>query len=71
MTDNAVDDLRGAEFRKASYSAQDGQCVEVAQAGAMFGLRDSKNPVGPVLAVTAERGHTFLSAIKREQIAAS
>jgi hypothetical protein len=37
-------------------------------ANAKFGLRDSKNPLGPVLAVGAERGKAFLAAIKREQI---
>ena len=35
-------------WRKSSFSGGDGQCVEVAHAGA---VRDSKNPAGPVLRV--------------------
>lgn len=66
MTDNAFE-----TWRKSSYSAQEGACVEVALAAARFGLRDSKNPVGPVLAVAAGQGHAFLAAIKREQISAT
>jgi hypothetical protein len=68
MTDNVPGAWRGAVFHKSSYSAQDGQCVEVARSDAMFGLRDSKNPVGPVLAVPGQWGHAFLMAIQREQI---
>jgi hypothetical protein len=69
MTDNASAAWRAATFRKSSYSGQNAQCVEVARAGTMLGVRDSKNPVGPVLAVTIGPGHEFLAAIKREQIA--
>lgn len=68
MTDNASGAWRDATFRKASHSAQEGACVEVARAGALFGVRDSKDPVGPVLAVEAERGRAFLTAIRREQV---
>lgn len=68
MTANSSSAWRGATFHKSSHSAQDGQCVEVARADAMFGLRDSKNPVGPVLAVAVELGNAFLTAVKREQI---
>jgi Domain of unknown function (DUF397) len=70
MTDNACAPWRGAVFRKSSYSGQNAQCVEVAQADARLGLRDSKNPVGPVLAVAVAQGRAFLTAIKREQITA-
>jgi hypothetical protein len=70
MTDSTTDAWRVAVFRKSSYSGQNAQCVEVARAEAMIGVRDSKNPVGPVLALAAERGHLFLAAIKRERITA-
>ena len=70
MTDNASGTWRGTVFRKSSYSGQNAQCVEVALADARLGLRDSKNPVGPVLAVAAGQGREFLAALKREQITA-
>jgi hypothetical protein len=59
---------REVEFRKSSFSGSSGgNCVEVARADATFGVRDSKNPIGPVLAMSAEQGHKFLLAIKRDQ----
>lgn len=36
----------GVAWRKSSFSGQDGQCVELANVGA---VRDSKNPVGPMI----------------------
>ncbi|HEV2784410.1 MAG TPA: DUF397 domain-containing protein [Actinophytocola sp.] len=70
MTDNATGAWRDARFRKSSHTGPNADCVEVARAGARFGLRDSKDPMGPVLAVAIARGEAFLTAIKREQIAA-
>jgi hypothetical protein len=64
MTVNVSDALREANFRKSSYSGQNAQCVEIARAADVLGVRDSKNPVGPVLAVTAHQGTAFLAAIK-------
>ncbi|MCG8914350.1 DUF397 domain-containing protein [Actinokineospora sp. PR83] len=40
------------EWRKSSFSA-DGNCVQVRQD--LAAVRDSKNPVGPVLAVDLSR----------------
>jgi hypothetical protein len=59
---------RGAVFRKSSYSGQNAQCVEVARTGTMLGLRDSKNPVGPVLAVPGPRGQVFVAAAARGKL---
>lgn len=40
-------------WRKSSYSATEGgDCVEIAHEHASLLIRDSKNPDGPVLAVT-------------------
>jgi hypothetical protein len=40
-------------WRKSSYSFSNGNCVEVALLpGGTVGLRDSKNPDGPVLRFT-------------------
>ncbi|MFE1798512.1 DUF397 domain-containing protein [Streptomyces sp. NPDC059517] len=50
-------------FRKSSYSAQQGDCVEVADT-AVGGraVRDSKQPEsdGPLLTVSRESWHAFL-----------
>ena len=43
-------------WRKSSFSGGDGQCVEVAQSGA---VRDSKNPAGPTLRVDLATLVTF------------
>ncbi|MEW2354429.1 DUF397 domain-containing protein [Spirillospora sp. NPDC029432] len=46
-------DLTGADWRKSSYSTSNGgNCVELAGAGGVVGVRDSKDPNGPVLLVT-------------------
>ncbi|MFL6144838.1 MAG: DUF397 domain-containing protein [Labedaea sp.] len=64
MTDSAVR-WHDVPFRKSSFSGSSGgNCVEVAVADALFGLRDSKNPTGPVLAVAASHGCLFLTAVK-------
>ncbi|MFV8130687.1 DUF397 domain-containing protein [Streptomyces syringium] len=42
-------DLRGALWFKSTYSGTDSNCVEVAHAPGVIGVRDSKNPCGPVL----------------------
>jgi Domain of unknown function (DUF397) len=68
MIDNAT--WRDARFRKSSYSGSaGGNCVEIAMADSYFGVRDSKNPVGPVLVLGPDRARAFLAAIQREQIA--
>jgi hypothetical protein len=68
MTGNPSCAVQGAVFRKSSYSGQNAQCVEVARTGDAFGLRDSKNPIGPVLAVAIGQGCALLTAVTREQI---
>ena len=68
MTDNAVGQW-DAPFRKSSFSGSSGgNCVQVALADTLFGVRDSKNPIGPVLAVPGEQGQAFLTAIKRDRL---
>jgi hypothetical protein len=46
-------------WRKSSYSFSNGQCAEVGQDGAVVGVRDSKDPDGPVLAFPAAAWAAF------------
>ena len=65
MTDKAPATWREVGFRKSSFSGSNGgNCVEVTRFDGMFGVRDSKNSIGPVLALSAEQGNGLLFAIK-------
>ncbi|MEU1998352.1 DUF397 domain-containing protein [Nocardia gamkensis] len=56
-------DLSGARWFKSSYSASNGQCVEIAHLNdGTVGMRDSKNPTGPALTFTPAAWDTFLTA---------
>lgn len=58
-----IPDLSAARWRKARHSSgQGGECVELANLGA---VRDSKNPTGPMLRVDLA---AFLSAAKEGRI---
>jgi hypothetical protein len=57
--------LRGAAWRKAQRSVPNGACVEVARAGGMLAMRDSKDPDGPVLMYTPSEWHAFLDGAKK------
>ncbi len=52
----------GATWRKSTRS--NNECVEVAVGPAAVGVRDSKNPFGPLLAVTPEAWLAFLAAAR-------
>jgi hypothetical protein len=66
MTSPAVD-LSRAVWRKSSYSGGNGgQCVEVARnLPGVVAVRDSKNPGGPSLIVTAGEWRAFLGGMRR------
>jgi len=52
-------------WKKSSYSAANGNCVEVARLGAgCIGVRDSKNAAQPALGFTPASWRTFIGAVK-------
>ncbi|MER6106207.1 DUF397 domain-containing protein [Streptomyces sp. NPDC001832] len=59
-------DLTGADWRKSSYSNQEGgNCVEVADGlPGVAPVRDSKNADGPALAFPAASWASFISELK-------
>ena len=60
------------EFRKSSYSGSQGECVEVARnLHDVVGLRDSKDPQGPVLAFSADAWSAFVAGLKYGDFPAS
>ena len=54
-----------AAWRKSSYSAHNGNCVEFAEfAGGWCGVRDSKDPAGPVLVFSRQEWSAFVNALR-------
>ncbi|WP_119726607.1 DUF397 domain-containing protein [Thermomonospora amylolytica] len=54
------------QWRKSSYSATGNEaCVELADLGRVVGIRDSKDPEGPVLSVTRDGLAALLDAARR------
>ena len=49
----SADDLPGAAWRKSSYSGAVGNCVELSWLAERAGVRNSRDPHGPVLVVPA------------------
>lgn len=58
-------DLTSADWRKSSYSSNNGNCVEVARnLPAAVAVRDSKDPDGPALVFTADEWRAFVSSAR-------
>lgn len=56
-------DLGAAVWRKSSYSANNGACVEVAFVAGGVATRDSKVPTGPALRFGSAQWGRFLEAL--------
>lgn len=50
-------------WRTSSKSGAAGHCVEVARAGAMYLVRNSKHPTGPVLRYTPQEWDAFIGGV--------
>ncbi|SCG39605.1 DUF397 domain-containing protein [Micromonospora halophytica] len=62
-------DLTGAVWRKSTRSNNGGDCVEVTDnLPGVVGLRDSKDPSGPVLAYEPNSWAAFIRAVKHETL---
>lgn len=58
-------DRTRAVWRKSSRSnGNSGNCVEFAVVDGMIGLRDSKNPDGPVLIFTPQEWEAFTDGVQ-------
>jgi hypothetical protein len=56
------------QWKKSSRSSGDGQCVAVATLGQdAVGVRDSKDPNGPVLVFTAAEWVAFVDGIRDDE----
>ncbi|WJK32635.1 DUF397 domain-containing protein [Solwaraspora sp. WMMA2065] len=58
-------DFGSTNWRKSSRSNNQGECVEMADGpGGVVGVRDSKDPAGPVLVVAPASWSSFVAAAR-------
>jgi hypothetical protein len=60
----SLDELARAPWRKSSWSSAANGCVEAADLLALVGVRDSKDPHGPVQLYTARQWSRFINAVR-------
>ncbi|MFC5941343.1 DUF397 domain-containing protein [Micromonospora harpali] len=56
-------ELSGATWRKSTRSGSNANCVEVAETAQAVGVRDSKDPAGPVLAFDRRAWTAFVAGL--------
>jgi Domain of unknown function (DUF397) len=63
-------DFCSAQWRKSSHSSStvDSMCVELANLDAIVGVRDGKNPSGPVLVFGRHEIRALLKAAKAGEL---
>lgn len=62
-------DLRQADWRKSTYSANGSTCVEVARnVRGVVAVRDSKNPEGPKLVFSPVQWQAFATGIRAGEL---
>lgn len=64
------DHSQDAAWRKSSYSNGATQCVEAATIGGHTAIRDSKNPDGTILLLTAAQMRSLIHRAKAGQLKA-
>ena len=69
MTPTISAALATANWRKSTYSGDQGACVELATVPNLVAVRDSKDPAGPVLAFTRREWTAFLDGLARGEFA--
>ena len=62
-------DFTDAAWRKSVRSHDQGACVEIARVGDLIGVRDSKDPTGPVLTFTPAEFAAFLAGVTKGEFA--
>jgi hypothetical protein len=61
-------DSYSTSWRKSSYSAANGDCVEVGRrVDGLIGVRDSKNAAMPALGFSPTGWRTFVGEVKRDR----
>jgi hypothetical protein len=58
-------ELAGRQWRKSNRSNSAGACVEISTLDELVAVRNSKDPEGPVLVLTAEEWRAFMNSLKR------
>jgi hypothetical protein len=67
-----TDGSAGPRWKKSSWSAENGNCVEVAELpGGNIGVRDSKAPECPVLVFALADWSSFIIGVKAGEFSSS